>query len=190
MSRAYRVRVRESVRHTVCAEDHVATTLELLEVLPREEMAELLRRELTGRGFQAEGATLVRRGGGVTVEIDPVAGSVTVRSEQAEEVVLEGERQGTADADWGNHGREQTEASLRKALRTELEARAGRRDAEAQRAVTDRLEAPLLDLRGELDQVVNRVTAEALKTKAGRLGRIKEMTEDPQAGSLTIVLEV
>ena len=43
MSRAYRVRVRESVRHTVRAEDHVSTTLELLEILPREEMAELLR---------------------------------------------------------------------------------------------------------------------------------------------------
>ena len=36
MSRAYRVRVRESVRHTVRAEDHVSTSLELLEILPRE----------------------------------------------------------------------------------------------------------------------------------------------------------
>jgi hypothetical protein len=41
-----------------------------------------------------------------------------------------------------------------------------------------------------LDQVVNRVTAEALKRKAAQMGRIKEMTEDPQAGSLTIVVEV
>ena len=31
---------------------------------------------------------------------------------------------------------------------------------------------------------------EALKIKAGQLGQIKEMTEDAQAGSLTIVLEV
>jgi hypothetical protein len=38
--------------------------------------------------------------------------------------------------------------------------------------------------------VVNRVTAEALKRKAASLGQIKEMTEDPQAGSLTIVVEV
>jgi hypothetical protein len=56
--------------------------------------------------------------------------------------------------------------------------------------VTDRLEGQLRDLRQELDQVVNRVTAESLKRKAAQLGQIKEMTEDPQAGSLTIVVEV
>ncbi len=56
--------------------------------------------------------------------------------------------------------------------------------------VTDRLEGKLCDLRSELDQVANRVTAEALKIKAARLGQIKQMTEDAQSGSLTIVLEV
>ena len=45
-------------------------------------------------------------------------------------------------------------------------------------------------LQKELDQAVNRVTAEALKRKAAQMGQIKEMTEDPQAGSLTIVVEV
>ena len=59
-----------------------------------------------------------------------------------------------------------------------------------QKKATDILEGALVDLRGELDRVVNRVTAEALKRKASRLGQIKEMTEDPEAGSLTIVLEV
>jgi len=49
---------------------------------------------------------------------------------------------------------------------------------------------PLGDVRKEMDEVVNRVTAEALKRKAAQLGQIKEMTEDPQAGSLTIVVEV
>ena len=56
--------------------------------------------------------------------------------------------------------------------------------------MTDQLEAQLGDLRQELDQAVNRVTAEALKRKAAQLGQIKEITEDPQAGSLTIVVEV
>ena len=46
------------------------------------------------------------------------------------------------------------------------------------------------DLRRELDQDVNRVTAEALKRRAAQIGQIKEMTEDPQSGSLTIVVEV
>ena len=56
--------------------------------------------------------------------------------------------------------------------------------------VTDRLERKLGDVREELDQVVNRVTATALKHKAAQLGQIKEITEDAQSGSLTIVVEV
>ena len=86
MSRAYRIRVRESLRRVIRAHDRVSTQLELLEVLPPEQMAQLLREEL--------------------------------------------------------------------------------------------------------DQAVNRITAEALKQKAAQIGQIKELTEDPQSGSLTIVLEV
>jgi hypothetical protein len=190
MSRAYRVRVRESVRHTVRAEDHVSTSLELLEILPREEMAELLRQELAGRGFHEEGKALVRRGDGLTIEVDPATGSVTARAEVAEEVEHHAEREGFADTDWGTRGRERAEAALREGLREELEARAGRGDARVQKKATELLEGALVDLRDELDRVVNRVTAEALKRKAARLGQIKEMTEDPEAGSLTIVLEV
>jgi hypothetical protein len=190
MSRAYRVRVRETVRHTIRAEDHVATTLEMLEILPKEEMAGLLAQELGGRGFQAQGDSLVRKGDGLTITVDPSSGSVEVRAEKEESVELEGERQGFADSDWGGKGRKQAEASLREVLRKDLEARAGRRQADVQKRTTDQLEAALVDLRGELDQVVNRVTAEALKRKAAQIGQIKEMTEDPEAGSLTIVLEV
>ena len=45
-------------------------------------------------------------------------------------------------------------------------------------------------MRKELDQVVNRVTAEALKKKAAQMGRIKEVSEDKASGSLKIVVEV
>lgn len=190
MSRAYRVMVRETLRTVIRGEDHVGTTLELLEVLPRAAMAELLREELLGRGFQAEGDQLVRRDGGVTVTIDPSGGTVTVRSEAAREVEIAGERTGLADTDWGARVRESTEARLREFLREDLEAEARRRAVDVEKDATDALESALLGLRAELDQVVNRVTAEALKRKAAQLGRIKEMTEDTEAGNLTIVLEV
>ena len=55
---------------------------------------------------------------------------------------------------------------------------------------TARLESELEGLRSEFDQVVNRVTAEALKRKAAQLGQIKEITEDARDGSMTIFLEV
>ena len=115
MSRAYRISVKESVHRVIKAEDSVCTQLEVLEVLPPEQMAGLLADELEKRGFKK---------------------------------------------------------------------------AELQGQVTDRLEGKLSDLRQELDQVVNRVTAEALKRKAESLGRIKELTEDQQTGSMTIVVEV
>jgi hypothetical protein len=192
MSRAYRVRVRESTHHVIRAEDHVSTTLEMLEILPCEEMAGLLRAELIGRGFHAgaEGEALIRRGDGLTIAVDPASATVTVRAESAETVELAGERQGYADTDWGPDGKKQAESALRASLRDELKAKAERQTARAQQRATERIEGALLGLRAELDQVVNRVTAEALKRKAARLGQIKEMTEDPEAGSLTIVLEV
>src|SRR5207253_7952305 len=81
-------------------------------------------------------------------------------------------------------------AQLRARLREELEIEATERETALRSQATDLLEAKLRDLRTELDQVVNRVTAEALKRKAAQLGRIKELSEDPETGSLTIVLEV
>jgi hypothetical protein len=56
--------------------------------------------------------------------------------------------------------------------------------------VTKKLQDSLADIRRELDQVINRVTAEALKKKAAQMGRITELSEDKASGSLTIVLEV
>ncbi len=191
MSRAYRVKVRESLRTTVRGEDHVGACLELLEVLPAEEMAALLAEELKGRGFAERNGRLARQGAdGLTVLVDPCDGSVEVRSVLEEELSIEGERSGVADEDWGEPGRIRAERKLRGELIEELDKKAGKGSAEAQKKATDRLEAGLLDVRAELDKVVNRVTAEALKRKAGRLGRIKAITEDAEAGSLTIVLEV
>jgi hypothetical protein len=190
MSRAYRIRVQESVHRVIRAEDHVGTTLEVLEILPRGEMAGLLRDELIGRGFQAEGDAVVRRDGGVTVSVQPETGAVTVRAEVEREVELTGTRDGYGDTDWGRGGRARAEQTLREQLRQDLDAQADQQTEQARRQATDQLEDALNDLRGELDAVVNRVTAEALKRKAAQLGRIKQITEDEQAGSLTIVVEV
>jgi hypothetical protein len=194
MSRAYRVKVRETLRQVIRAEDHIGTRLELLEILPREATAELLRRELIGRGFQPQDkdgtGNLVRRRDGVTITIDPEAGTVTVRAESDQEIEHVAVREGTTYDDSGRAGRARTEEQLREGLRKEFEQEAQKQTAQLQRQVTDRLERHLLELQPELDQVANRVTAEALKLKAAQIGQIKEMTEDPQTGSLTIVLEV
>src|SRR5258707_5923878 len=96
MSRAYRIRVRESLTRVIRAHDQVSTQLELLEVLPREQLAEMLGDELEARGFKREGRTAVRAAKGVTVKVELDTGTVRVRAETAREVTLDGEKEGRA----------------------------------------------------------------------------------------------
>jgi hypothetical protein len=189
MSRSYRISVRESVNKVIKAEDSVKTQLEILEVLPPEQMAGLLSDELEKRGFEREGNTLVRREEGVTISVDVNTGTVTVAVEGSEATKVEGERAGRAYDDVGPHA-SQVRENLRKELQKDLEKKVEEKRSQLQGKLTDQLEGQLSDLRQELDQVVNRVTAEALKRKAASLGQIKELTEDPQTGSMTIVVEV
>ncbi len=189
MSRAYRIRVSESVHRVLRAGDRVSTQLEILEVLPPQQMSELLAQELEGRGYKRNGNNLVRKLDGVTVTVDVTTSTVTVAAEACEEVELKGEREGRAYDDAGPNSKATREV-LRRELQGDLDKQAAEKETALQTDVTDRLEGKLCDLRTELDQVSNRVTAEALKLKAAQLGQIKEMTEDAQTGSLTIVLEV
>jgi hypothetical protein len=189
MSRSYRISVRECVNRVIKAEDRVSTQLEILEILPPEQMAGLLADELERGGYRREGNLLVKEVDGVTVSIDAEKGEVTVSAEAAEAAKVEGELHGRAYDDVGPHAG-QVRENLREELKRKLEKNVEDKTGALQSKVTDRLEGQLGDLRRELDQVVNRVTAEALKRKAASLGQIKEMTEDPQSGSLTIVVEV
>jgi hypothetical protein len=189
MSRAYRVRVRESVTKVVKAHDRISTQLEVLEILPAEQMGELLAQELEKRGFERRDGVLVREQDGVTVTVDPATGTMTVQAEGAQEVELEAEKEGRSYDEAGAHAAS-VKKGLQEAARKELEEQAKRETERLQGEITDRLEGQLGDLRRDLDQAVNRVTAEALKRKAAQMGQIKELTEDPQSGSLTIVVEV
>lgn len=190
MSRAYRVSVSESLRKIIRGSDHVSTDIEMLEVLPKEDMAILLESELEGLGFERKEGVLVRVQEGVKISIDPACGKVTVAAELCEEVNLKKEAEGWGDEDFGQEGKRQVEERLREDAKKSLQRQA---DAEAEKLTqqaTERLEGVLRDLQCELDGAVNRVTVQALKQKAAQIGEIKQITEDPESGSMTIVLEV
>jgi len=189
MSRAYRIRVQESLSRRIAAEDAVSTQLDLLEVLPPEQMADLLREELKRRGFADKGGKLVRADDGLTASIDPKTGEVTIRAQDSENLDLAGQREGIAYDDIGPNSKN-VEKALGQQLRRDLEKQAEHEQSKLQGRATERLAAALGDLEKELSGVVNRVTADALKQKAAQLGQIKELTEDPQTGSLTIKVEV
>jgi hypothetical protein len=190
MSRAYRIKVRESLQRVVRASDHVSTQLEVLEILPADQMAQLLAEELARRGFERRGKSLSRRQLGITIEIDPETATVTVEAETKDRITLEAEKKTVLDRDMRGAHADQVKEAAREELRRGLEEKSARKAAEIQQQLTEKLEGSLADLRQELNQVVNRVTAEALKKKAAQIGQIKEMTEDRQSGTLTIVLEV
>jgi hypothetical protein len=152
-------------------------------------MADLLAQELERRGYRREGEDLVREQDGVKITVDPQTGTVTVSAESSEEVDLKQEKEGRAYDDVGPSAKSVRE-QLRQQAKADLEKQAESKTGELQTEVTDKLERQLGEVRRELDQAVNRVTAEALKRKAAQMGQIKEMTEDEQTGSLTIVVEV
>jgi hypothetical protein len=189
MSRAYRIKVRQSIDRTLRAEDSVSTHLEMLDILPAEQMAELLAAELESAGYERAGEVLSRRQDGVVISVNPRTAEVTVRAESCEELHVKAEREGRAYDEIGPSC-QAVQEDLRRQLQSQLQREANAKEAALQSDLTDRLEGQLIDLSRELDGAVNRATAEALKIKAGQLGQIKEITEDKESGSLTIVLEV
>jgi hypothetical protein len=189
MSRAYRIRVRESLVRGLHAEDKITTTVELLDVLPEDQMGALLEAALKERGFEEQDGKLVRTRDGVTVTVDVKSRELTVQAEADREVELTGQREGLSYDDAGPGGRAVRD-NLRKDLLADLEKKADHEAAKLQTAATERLETALCELQPEIDEVVHHVTAEALKEKARSMGEIKEISEDPQSGSLTITLEV
>jgi len=190
MSRAYRIKVRESMTRDIRAEDCIKTQIEMLEVLPPEDMAELLAKELERRGFERqEDGTLVRNGDGVCVTVEPCTCEVTVAAETEQRVQLEGTREGYGYDDIGPSGKTIRERLVSE-VKADLERRAEQSAARLQSEATQKLEKKLAELQPEMTKVVNRVTAEALKQKAAQMGDVKEVHEDTEAGTLTIKVEV
>jgi hypothetical protein len=181
-SRPWRVTTPPPIKEVVLAEDHVNTKLDVPPILPPEQTGALVRAELEKRHFEeGEGGVMTRERGGVKVEVRPPTGEVTISVEASEEI----EPPPSRPSPCGCRMRDALQEGIRQSSR-ERNDRQGR----LQRAVTSRLEGSLPRLGCELEGVAARVTAEALKQKAAQMGEIKQITEDPQTGSLTIVVEV
>jgi type III secretory pathway lipoprotein EscJ len=191
MSRAYRIRVSasESIEREITASDEICSELELIEVLPAEQMTELLKKSLQNHGFEDRDGKMERTQNGVTVTVDPETAEIGVRIEATENVQATRTKEVWID-DPTTHAQNQARERLRETLQKELEKAIDPKEGVLQQRVSAELEAQLGDLNEELSQVSNEVTREALKKKAQSMGQIKNLTEDPQAGTLTIQIEV
>ena len=187
MSRAYRISVSQSIRKHMRVEDGFRAPLEILAVLPAGDMAGLLARELAALGFERDGHIMRRTDDdGVAVDVDLDAGTVTARLAAEADVDHTVERSRQVEEE---HAERETRR-LEDAARADLERHVDARRAELSREVTETLEGKLRDLRAELDRATNRATAEALKIRARQLGEVKEISENPDTGELTIKVEV
>lgn len=190
MSRAYRIDVKQSERREVRAADEICTKLELLDILPPEATAELLKGELKSRGFKEEAdGTLCREDGPTKITVDPCNGEVTVKSELVKEMEIEVKKDGYAIDDIKN-SRAIVEKKLKEKADEEIEKRFEKEKEQSQNTATETLEKALTDLQPELNTIVNKITREALKAKAQQLGRVQEISEDAESGSMTIKIEV
>jgi gamma-glutamyltranspeptidase/glutathione hydrolase len=118
MSRAYRISIKESLSRHVQVDDGVCSTLELLPILSKERMRELLAAELAEKGFVREGETTKRNeGDGITTSVDLNTGEVSVTAEGHAEVNLSTERTAVVD----NLLAGEREKTLRDAARQALE---------------------------------------------------------------------
>ena len=188
MSRAYRIRISESLSRHIVVDDGIQSKLEILDILPPEQTAVLLERELEAAGFTKDecGEWVRVDDDGVEVRVDAKESTVTVRASADAKLELERERVVRAYAENDAQSRERGH----KALAAELEQEAEDHRQSLQAEVTEQLEGKLGDLRRELDQISNRVTSEALKRKAASMGEVQEISEDPETGSLTIRVKI
>jgi len=188
MSRAYRIRISENLRRHIEVDDGIQSTLEILDVLPPEQTAAMLERELAAAGFvkNDDGEWVRADEDGVEVRVNAEDSTVTVAAKAGTDVDLTRERVVVAWAENDVATRERN----REAITAELEDAAEDEKQQLQAEVTRKLEGKLGDLRRELDQISNRVTADALKQKAASMGEVQEVSEDPETGSLTIRVKV
>jgi hypothetical protein len=190
MSRAYRITVKESDTRHLKAGDEICTQLEILEILPPEDMATLLKEELKKRGFEEqEDGTMTRKDGGVTVKVDPCTGEVSVKAETEETVSQEAKRDATGFNDVGPSERNLRDR-VKDQLKSDLDKKFEQEQSRLQNKATEELEKKLNELQPEISEVVNQVTRDALKQKAQQMGTVKEVSEDAESGSLTIKVEV
>ena len=186
MSRAYRITVAESLSRHVQVDDGVCSNLEVLPILEKDRMGELLAAELEGKGFKREGDEAVRKeADGVTVKVNVKSGEVAITAEGHVDLKLETKRTAVVE----NPNSPDREKALRAAAKEQLVREATAEEESLRRKVTAQLEGKLKDLKGELDQVVNRVTATALKTRAAELGTVEEIHEDG-SGNMTIKVRI
>jgi hypothetical protein len=183
MSRVYRIRISETVTRTVHVKDGIERPIDLLGILPSDEMNELLRQQLETDGFnRQDNGSMVKDQNGVIIEIDPGERKIQASVAQSQKLSATVKQ---SQQSWGESRKEAKEMALSTA-KAEANDQIQLEEKRLQEQVTEQLTDALGEIQRQIDQAINRATGEALKRRAAQLGEIEEINEDPETGSLQI----
>lgn len=184
MSRAYRIRVSHSEDRIERIEDGVKIRLEVLDILPRDQMAEHLRAALVARGFdEVEGEPDVLQLApeeGIVIRVNVQAGELEARATGEARVAA------SRDVERAVYDPVRGRAKAEDEVRDQLEADLAKQKDAARQDLTRRLEDALQQARPLVDQAVNEATAKALEVRAGQLGEIQSIEGDAEQGRMVI----
>ena len=171
MSRGYTVNW-VTVRNTIIAGDKIEICVELLDIVAEGDMNSILRTELAKDGWKENSdGSMVLVQDGVRAVLDPTASKITVSLEREREVTARAETAGDA-----SKALEATSAAASQRLKEEIARELTKAEA---------------DIRGGVDQAIQRVYLEALKKKSASIGTIEGMQESRREdGEYEIVIKV
>jgi len=195
MSQSYVIRVSASVSETVDAADKRTKSLQLTEIVPCDEQAEILRDELRDRGWEevegSEGQVWEKTDGQVRQRID--LESMTHEAQVELQRTLERERtitvRGDKDFEDPEERRGKEEASLQRAIAVTDEERDEVHQT-MQREIAETLDESEEARTEEVNEVIAAVYAESLKRKARRMGSVTEMRESQEGGEFELVIKL
>lgn len=195
MSQSYVIRVSASVSETVDAADKRTKSLQLTEIVPCDEQAEIIRDELRDRGWEevegSEGQVWEKTDGKVRQRID--LESMTHEAQVELQRTLERERtitvRGDKDFEDPDERRAKEEASLQRAIAVTDEERDEVQQT-MQREIAETLDESEEARTEEVNEVIAAVYAESLKRKARRMGSVTEMRESQDGGEFELVIKL
>lgn len=192
MSRAYWVKVASSVSVSLSARDEVINVVDLDPVLDEGEMHVILEGALGASGWvkQPDGSYTKDLSGGQTSVWSADKKTITTSAGVEETHVIESEVSVTLDTDHSEAVVEDRKARAVAAHEQRVRADAKTREADILQKAMKALEEGEPARTKEINEVLQKTYAEALKRKAGRLGSITSIQEGSQGGdySLTIVI--
>ncbi|MBU0551238.1 hypothetical protein KKF91_15450 [Myxococcota bacterium] len=169
MSRGYRVGVPQVVAQvTARAEDQATLGLDLLAILPPEEMMGLLREALAEAGWREEGAALRREISGVDARLE------------GDEITLTARR----EAQITGRGASKQQAEI--AAEAQLEGK----QARLAEGLSAQLERAARALGVELEAAIQGVYGRALRRRAAQMGEISSVVEREVNGEIELTIKV